>query len=362
MKLIYLTVATIPNKTAHSKYVMKLCEAFKNQKVDVTIISGKSFDDQTVLNISNIRLSVKENKYKSLILACFHFLFILKRKIFFQSKKDIYIVHNAMSAIACSILRVNYIIDMHSKIFNNNKAKKILFKHLPKFWIVQSNLLKNFVNKDIGIDEENILLSRNAISEVKNFIRIDKFLEHDSRLKFGYIGSLEPNRGFGDFIKLFESNYDEYIIYVAGDYYRFKTYYDNIINSMEKKPNIIFLGFLDDEEINYICQNVDILLTLYTTKISTIGYASPMKIFEYLRFNKRIIAPKIPDIEEIIKYYDCEDRMRWYDIDNVISLKNTIEKVLREDKNQTFKSVQVETWDDKAKNILERIKIENKTN
>jgi len=361
MKLIYLTVATIPNKTAHSKYVMKLCEAFVNQGIDTTLVAGKPFGDKTVLNIQNSRLSVKENSYKSLILACFHFLYVLKRKIFLQSKDDIYIVHNTMSALVCSLLRVNYVIDMHSRIFNSQNAKKILFKHLPMFWIVQSNLLKNFVNHEIGIEEKYILLSRNAVNIAEKYKKIEQFIEDDERVKFAYIGSLEPNRGFGDFMKSFETIENKYIVYVAGDYNRFKDYYDEIINSMNHKPNIIFLGFLDDEEINYICKNVDILLTLYTTNISTIGYASPMKIFEYLRFNKRIIAPKIADVEEIIDYYDCADRMRWYEIDSVSSLKSTIEIVMNEDKNISFQNVQVETWDDKARDILGRINDNFKT-
>lgn len=355
MKLIYLTVATIPNKTAHSKYVMKLCEAFANQGIDTTIVGGKPFGNKMVLNIKNTRLGVKENSYKSLLLACFHFLYVFKRKIFLQSKDDIYIVHNTISALVCSFLRVHYIIDMHSKIFNNKTAKKIFFKHVPLFWIVQSNLLKNFVNHEIGIDEDKILLSRNAVSEVKEYGNIGQFIQNDERLKFAYIGSLEPNRGFGEFIRLFENVGNEYIVYVAGDYNRFKDYYDGIISKMNNKPNITFLDFLDDARINFLCKNVDILLTLYTTQISTIGYASPMKIFEYLRFDKRIIAPKIADVQEIIDYYDCEDRIRWYEIDSVSSLKHTIEIVVNEDKNISFKNIKVETWDDKARDIFLRI-------
>jgi len=361
MKLIYLTVATIPNKTAHSKYVMKLCEAFSKNGVDTTVVSGKPFGDNTEQSIKSTRLVVKENRYKSFILAIFHFLFILQKKIFFQSKNDIYIVHNTYSALACSILKVNYIIDMHSKIFNNQKAKKILFKHLPLFWIVQSNLLKKFVKNEIGIDENNILLSRNAISKDEECQKVNNFQEDDEMLKFAYIGSLEPNRGFGKFIQLFENHVYDYMIYVAGDYNRFKNYYDDIINNMAKKPNIVFLGFLNDEEINYVCKNVDILLTLYTTQISTIGYASPMKIFEYLRIDKRIIAPKIADIEEIVEYYDCEDRMRWYKIDDIKSLNSVITKVLNESRNLKFKDIDVETWDDKARNILKIINDRIKT-
>ncbi|MEA3353771.1 MAG: hypothetical protein U9Q33_08160, partial [Campylobacterota bacterium] len=241
MKLIYLTVAAIPNKTAHSKYVMKLCEAFSNNGVDTTVISGKPFGDKTEQSIKSTRLGVKENRYKSFILAIFHFLFILKRKIFFQSKNDIYVVHNTYSALACSILKVNYIIDMHSKIFNNQKAKKILFKHLPLFWIVQSNLLKKFVKNEIGIDENNILLSRNAISKVEKYQKVNNFQEDNKMLKFAYIGSLEPNRGFGEFIQLFDNYEEDYIVYVAGDYNRFRNYYDVIINNMAKNPNIVFL-------------------------------------------------------------------------------------------------------------------------
>ena len=68
MRLIYLTVATIPNKTAHSKYVMKLCESFKNNGKDVSIVSGKIKNINEKIEFKSYRLRIKEGKYKSLIL------------------------------------------------------------------------------------------------------------------------------------------------------------------------------------------------------------------------------------------------------------------------------------------------------
>lgn len=357
VKLIYLTVATIPNKTAHSKYVMKLCEAFARQGVDVTVVSGKPIKEKNKLKIlfKIVRIPICECKYKSLILSIFHFFYILKRKIFIQSKDDIYIVHSAITALFCSILKVNYIVDMHGKIFNQQKAKKILFKYKPLFWIVQSNLLFNFVNKKIGISKSKIFLSRNAVDKVEKFKNIDKFDKNNNRINIAYIGRLEPKTGFDDIVKAI-NELDNIIVYVGGNYEKHKKYYKELFEKYPKsKEKIVFLGYLNDEEINYVCQKSDILMALYNSNISIMGALSPMKMFEYLRFNKRIIAPKIQDIEEIVEYYNCEDRMRWYEMDDIDSLKETIIRAISEPKNLTFKPVQVETWDDKAKNILKEL-------
>jgi glycosyltransferase involved in cell wall biosynthesis len=354
VRLIYLTVATIPNKTAHSKYVMKLCESFKNNGKDVSIVSGKIKNINEKIEFKSYRLRIKEGKYKSLILAIFHFFYLLKQKLFFESKQEIYIVHNSLSAIFCSLLNVNYIIDMHAKILKNKKSKKIISKNSPLFWIVQSNLLYEFVNNELNVKKDQILLSRNAVSEITSYEKIDEFYNNDKIIKFCYIGRLVPNTGFDDIIKAINNiKYNNFIIYVAGDYERYKSFYQDLFKKYPNSKNkIVFLGYLNENEINYLSNESDILMALYSSKISILGALSPMKIFEYLRFNKKILVPKIDDINEIVEYYNCEDRMRWYEIDNIVSLRKSILNLIEEKKYDTLEKINVETWDEKAKNIL----------
>jgi glycosyltransferase involved in cell wall biosynthesis len=354
MKLIYLTVATIPNKTAHSKYVMKLCEAFFNQGVDTTLISCVRKEDilkKEHTNFKLLRLIAPYNifgkeilnlrfKYYSYLVS----IYILYYKLFF--KDLIFICHNIHTVKVCEILKVKYILDLHDDFPKLNIS--------PLFIIVQSNVLYEKIKSKYT--NTNILLSRNAVSEVKSVIKPEKFLENNKRLKFGYVGRLKPGTGFHEIVEAINNISFDFILYVGGDYEKYRSYYEDLfLKYPNAKNKIVFLGYLNDEQINYLSQNADVLIALYSSKIDIFGTLSPMKIFEYLRFNKRIIAPKIPDIEEIIDYYACNDRMRWYEIDNITSLKKTIENVLIEDNDMSFKRIDLETWDDKAKNILERI-------
>tara|TARA_R110002033_G_scaffold135_1_gene1491 strand:- start:27316 stop:28428 length:1113 start_codon:yes stop_codon:yes gene_type:complete len=367
MKLIYLTVATIPNKTAHSKYVMKLCEAFANQKIDTTLVSCVKKEDLFTKREVFDEFKVNNNFNLKRIVAPYHFfnrllpngvrfryhsmvglLFIVYYKFFY--KESIFICHSYFSARILELLKVKYILDLHDDF---PKAKLN-----PMFIIVQSNVLYEKIFKKYP--NHQILISRNAVSKITDCQVVEKVEKDNKKVLMSYIGRLEPNTGFDQVVQAIESLNGNYILYVAGDHDRYRSYYEELF---EKFPNakrkIVFLGYLNESEINFLSKNTDVFIALYSKKMSIFGTISPMKVFEYLRFNKCIIAPKINDIEEIIEYYECEDRMKWYKIDDIQSLKSSIRSGIEESKKSNYKKIDVDTWDDKAEHILNKIRAIN---
>lgn len=369
MKLIYLTVATIPNKTAHSKYVMKLCEAFANQEVDVTLVSCVRKED--LFKKEEVFDMFKVNKRFNLkrIVAPYYFFnkllpngvrfryhsiitlfFIIYYK--FLYKESIFICHSYFTARVLELLKVKYVLDLHDD-FPKTKLN-------PLFIIVQSNVLYEKVLKKYP--NHQILISRNAVSKIIDYEVVQRVERDNKNILISYIGRLEPNTGFDQIVQAIENIEYSFIIYVAGDYQRYRDYYEDLF---QKYPNamskMVFLGYLNENEINFLSKNTDIFIALYSKKMSIFGTISPMKIFEYLRFDKCIIAPKINDIQEIVDYYDCEDRMKWYGIDDIQSLKSSIKLGIEESKKVNYKRIDIETWDDKVKYILNKIRELNDT-
>jgi hypothetical protein len=80
-----------------------------------------------------------------------------------------------------------------------------------------------------------------------------------------------------------------------------------------------------------------------------------MKLFEYLRFKKYIIAPRIQDIEEVVSYYNCQEKIIYYEIDCASSLLKAI-KFAQQNANQILPETNVETWEEKGNKIISFLK------
>lgn len=362
-KLHYLTVATIPSTSAHAKYVHCLCSAL-NSHFATTVFGCKNQWSKkfTTGNYKLKTISVFEKgdklRLKTFQISLFHFFYVLCRKLLFFRTRDIFFVHNALSALVCAMLKVDFVIDLHSKEFGSRFAKKIISNNQPLFWITQSILLRNYLRDNLEVPDEKILLSRNAIE--KNVIQIA--LNHNAfkrkGFKLGYIGRLVPHMGLETLYNALsheEQNNDK-MVFLAGDNVKHGKYLSEL-NSKYRNSDKIFhyLGFLNSEQIEWLSNKVDAFILLYSSKFLLLGTLSPMKLFEYLRFKKYIIAPKIKDIEEVVSYYNCQAKIIYYEIDCPTSLLKAI-KFAQQNASQILPETRVETWEEKANKIISFLK------
>jgi glycosyltransferase involved in cell wall biosynthesis len=288
-------------------------------------------------------------------------LYVLWRKVFGIRGEDVFIVHNGLTAILCALFRCLYIIDLHGKEIGSNISRRIVGKYPPVFWIVQSILLKDYLINDINVLESKILLSRNAVNYIFDTKEIDGLTLNREQHSIAYIGRLMPQMGYGILLNAL----NEYTkprcvkVVMAGDHSRHTEYFDRISKGYPKaSQQVVFTGFINEHEIEWLSRNVNAFLLLYSSEFYLIGALSPMKLFEYLKYNKPIIAPNIKDIFEVVEYYGCEDRMIWYEMDDAASLGRAFVKLV-DDPPVRIKAVQIETWDNKAEQIVEFL-IKNK--
>jgi len=360
MRLSYLTVATIPYTTAHSKYVVQLCQGFGAQ-IKTTVVAAKKLSFRGSMQEANFRLlslpvfHSKNTRVKSYQVVLWHAFYILWRKLAGKRDEGIFVVHNALSALLCALLHCRYIVDMHGKELGSDASRKIVSRHPPMFWVVQSDLLKAYLVDELKVATDRIFLSRNAVNYISDTREIGGVEMSTDQCNIAYIGRLVPEMGYGDLMVALETSavMDRVQVHMAGDRNKHADYFEAISKQFPSgSTQVKFVGFLDESEIEWLSRNTDAFLLLYSSAFHFVGTLSPMKLFEYLKYEKPIIAPMIPDIQEVVQYYNCEDRMVWYEMDDSESLAAAIRRVA-DGTVGAFNSVNVETWEDKAKNILD---------
>lgn len=360
MRLSYLTVATIPYTTAHSKYVVQLCQGFASH-ISTTVVAAKKLGFRGSIQESNFRLlslpvlHAKNTRVKSYQVVLWHAFYILWRKLVSKRDEEVFVVHNALSALLCALLNCRYIVDMHGKELGSDISRKIVSWHPPIFWVVQSDLLKSYLVDGLKVGADRIFLSRNAVNYISDTREVAGVEMSADQRNIAYIGRLVPEMGYGDLMAALETSamMDRVQIHMAGDRNKHADYFNAISKQFPSgSTQVEFVGFLDETEIEWLSRNSDAFLLLYSSAFHFVGTLSPMKLFEYLKYEKPIIAPKIPDIQEVVQYYNCEDRMVWYEMDDAGSLAAAIRRVA-DGTIGAFNSVNVETWEDKAKNILD---------
>ena len=115
-----------------------------------------------------------------------------------------------------------------------------------------------------------------------------------------YTGSFYEDRGIERIIEL-AKNFTELNFLVVGgpkenaDSYRKSCVSDNI-------ANIRFIGPVEHNKVASYLSKSDILLALWSSKVPTIDYCSPLKVFEYMASNKLIVADGFITIKEVLSH------------------------------------------------------------
>jgi len=172
-----------------------------------------------------------------------------------------------------------------------------------------------------------------------------------------YTGGLYPDRGIENIIFL-AKDFPEICFLVIGGPERNRQNFQNL-SQARSVHNIIFMGFVEHSLIpNYLFAS-DILLALWSSKVPTINYCSPLKIFEYMAAGRTIVAHNFPTIREVLK--DGRDSILC-EPDNFSSLKEALNKALMQTNDLDYgnfarsKAFKLYSWDNRVKRLLEFIK------
>ena len=159
--------------------------------------------------------------------------------------------------------------------------------------------------KTAGVPSNKILALHDAVDP--DFIP-DSLDQASARSKLGlpsgqaivvYTGSLYEDRGIESILDLADKRKDALFVVVGGP--------DETAKELKVKAckaginNIRFEGRVPHYRIATYLAAADILLMIWSWKVKTIHYCSPLKLFEYMLAEREIVGQSFPTITEVVE-------------------------------------------------------------
>ncbi|MFH0820037.1 MAG: glycosyltransferase family 4 protein [bacterium] len=391
MKLIYLANARIPAEKAHGIQIMKTCEAFVREGVEVELVLPFRFN-QKFKNIDpfsyyNLKTKFKITKLFSLDLVplsrwfspwgfwlqAFSFAIVSNFYLFFKRGNLIY-SRDEFSLYFLSFWQKNFVYEMHAFPESNFYFYNRIFKKAKKI-IVITHQLKDLLIKQ-GIESEKTLVAPDGvdleqfnISESQESCRQKLNLPQDKKIVL-YAGHLYKWKGVAVLLEaarkseipaLPSGRRDQkpeiLFVFVGGTKEDIESFKLKVISY--KLTNVLVVDHRPYSEIPYWLKAADVLILPNSAreKISQF-YTSPLKLFEYMASGRPIVASNLPSIREVLS----ENNAILVKSDDPISLSGGIASVLQNSDfsakiaKQALQDVEAYSWKKRAKNILSFIK------
>ena len=372
-KIIYIANVRMPTEKAHGIQIMKMCEAFANQGLEVELIMPWRFNkikqcpfeyygikcnfkikrmpslDLIFLNIPKIGFWIQSLTFS--ISVFFYLLFFAKGGSASGGKKaDVIYSRDSFILFWLSFFKKNLVYEMHilSKyLFWRKKFSKIVVITQK----IEEFLIKKGINKNkILVASDGVDLERFNINILKEEARKKLNLPQDKKIVL-YTGHLYEWKGvqiLTDVAKFLDR--DTLVVFVGGtkkDEKKFKEKNKNL-------DSILILGHKPYSDIPYYLKSADVLILPNLSKEKVSKYwTSPMKMFEYMASKKPIVASGLPCLREILN----EENAILVKPDNPKALAKGIKNALNNDNvsQKAFEDVQKYTWDKRVKKILKFI-------
>ena len=351
-KINYISELNLPNKSAYSIHVMKMCEAFSALGYDINlfVINNKK-NSQKVFNSYNIK---KRFKIISIFNSFKQFNFLLRIIFAFKilSKNfeydSIFLSRSIIFALFGSIFNKKIILELHHEITGFSKLIYWTFNFLG----LTQNLKFIFLNKELKKiykikDKKSVVLDDAINLEDFKKKKLKKFKKTSV-----YIGSFFEGKGIEQIIRLAKYNKNLYF-HIYGEKRYLK--YD------KKLKNIKIFDYVNYSKIPTILSRYEVALMPYQKKIKGRGsiwlekYMSPLKMFDYMAAKMIIIASDLKVYSHILKNNtNCKlvkvnDDRKWSKIISLI-FKNLND--YRYLKKNAYLTVKKYTWKNRCVKII----------
>ncbi len=308
---------------AHNIQIMKMCEAFANNGLEVELVVPKRKNTNNNVNpkiTDPYYYNNVENNFRITQLPFLDFsygnpssFFYWLRFLSFLVTSRIYL---ALTNYDILYTREHYFAPFFRNVFVEKHALPTDLDDVHKFLytkakgiIVITNFLKSRL-MDHGIDPEKILVSHDGVN-LNDFKDIMSQTESRQKLKidldkfyFGYLGTLKTmgmEKGVKTGIDSLAFLPKNFVFYVIGGDPIDVGFYKNYAESVGKADRVIFTGRIPVRDRELYVGACDIMVAPFPVHEHYSYYMSPLKIFEYMASKRPIIVTDLPSLREVLK-------------------------------------------------------------
>ena len=303
--LVYIADFSLPNMSAYTLHVLKMCDAFSELKYSVKLFlpyKQKTYDSNTIRKEFLLKkkfeiISFFNKKRKLFFLTRFFFTYKIISYLKNKSMSKIY-SRSIIPALILTFLNHNVILELHTEM---NGFTKFFFK-IINIKFLKKKLKIVVINRNLidllNIKKINYLVLDDAV-DPRDFKKLKSQTLENTCF---YSGSFVQGKGI-EIIRKLANELPEFNFHLYGN---IKTY-SNFENDNFPK-NMIFKGFIPYNKLTNQIKNYKILLMPYQKKIGVLikntnveNYFSPLKMFDYMASGKIIIASDLKVYKHILK-------------------------------------------------------------
>lgn len=301
----YIADFSLPNKSAYSLHVLKICDAFNeinSNKINLLIPHiNKNYSNTKIKNDFLLKTKPyinfffeKKKKFNFFyrVLFSFKILFFLKNK-----QPDIIISRSIIPSLVLALFNIRNTLEIHSELSGFTR----FFFLIIKINFIKKNLKFIFINdylrKRFNIDKEKSIILYDAV-DYRDFKPSNK-KTYDNCVF--YSGSFSKGKALEIIIKV-AHKLPNINFHLFGNQ---DTIYNNEI---KKLKNVIFKGYISYSKLTVVINKYKILLMPYKKNVGVLikdinvaKYFSPLKMYDYLASGKIIIASDLPVYRDILK-------------------------------------------------------------
>lgn len=370
MKIVYIANIRLPTEKAHGIQIMKMCEAFASNGVEVSLVVPRRFNS---INDDPFEYYKVKKNFKIIYLPCIDFIgqlgrlgFLLQSFSFaevvfwwslfhfFKNRNIVFYSRDELPLFYLTNVRIPAVWEAH--MGHLNIFIRTLIRRGIKI-VAITNGLKNFYIKH-GAKPDNVLIAPDGVDVEQFSIPLSS---REAREKVGlspshtivlYTGHLYEWKGADTLARA--ASYvspDIHVTFVGGT----DKHVEDFKGRYQAIPNISILGKKPHHEMPLYLKSADLLVIPNSAKeeISR-SYTSPMKLFEYMASGVPIVASDLPSLREVLD----EEMVAFFKPDDHTSLASIITELLSDKERMmrlaqsTQNKIGYYTWNMRAKNIV----------
>ena len=267
-KIFYLAEFSMPNMSAYTLHVLKMCDALNKSNENVELIIPyldiqysknkikKEYNLKSDFKISSI-FEKKKIKFFLRIFFSFKIYLYIKKKNFFVISRSV------LSSLMLATFNIKSCLEIHSEMRGITKYLFLLIK-LNR---IKKNLKFILINKDLikklTVENYETIILFDAVDPNDYILPLKKIKTYDNAC--AYAGSLGPGKG----LKII-TNIAKMLPNVNFHIYGNLKTIDKKYNFKNKPKNVIFKGFVRYSKLNNVLRKYKILLMPYDKQVGVL--------------------------------------------------------------------------------------------